>query len=196
MRSIYKKLQLRAIYQEPKNTTIANSTHKKYPYLLKNVPIVRVNQVWSTDITYIKLHKGFAYLSAIIDWYSRYVLGWSLDISMDAENCVELLENTINKYTKCEIFNTDQGSQYTSNIFTKCLTNNDIRISMDGRGRFVDNIWIERLWRTIKYECIYLNDFKNVSECRISLDKYFDFYNNSRPHQSINGLPPVKIYYK
>jgi putative transposase len=195
MRGIYDKLQIRAIYQEPKGT-VANKAHKKYPYLLKNVAIADVNHVWSTDITYIPYKNGFVYLSAIIDWYSRYVLGWSLDIDMEASNCVELLQNTLNIYDKCLIFNTDQGSQYTSNIFTDCLNSNQIAISMDGRGRWSDNIFIERLWRTVKYECVYLNDFASVSEIRDTLARYFIFYNSKRPHQSLGGRTPQMIYCK
>jgi putative transposase len=193
MRAIYNNLQIRAIYQEPK-ATVANSAHKKYPYLLKGIDITNPNHVWSTDITYIPYKNGFVYLSAIIDWYSRYVLGWSLDIDMEAGNCVELLQDTLSTYGKCQIFNTDQGSQYTSNIFTDCLKINFIDISMDGRGRWADNIFIERLWRTVKYECIYLNDFANVTEIRDALYKYFIFYNTKRPHQSLNGRTPQMIY--
>jgi len=193
MRCIYNKLQIRAIYQEPK-TTMSNPEHKKYPYLLRNLDINAVNQVWSTDITFVPLKQGFVYLSAIIDWYSRYVLSWSLDIDMEAIHCVDLLSDTINRYKKCEIFNTDQGSQYTSNIFTDCLLSNEIRISMDGRERWADNIFIERLWRTVKYEYLYLNDFTQVKECRQGLGDYFNFYNNKRPHQSLNGMPPAWIY--
>ncbi len=195
MRGLYNQLQIRAIYQEPKQT-VANIAHKKYPYLLRGTIINMVNHVWSTDITYIPFKTGFIYLSAIIDWYSRYVLCWSLDIDMEAGNCVELLQRALNSYDKCEIFNTDQGSQYTSSIFTECLHSNGVRISMDGRGRWADNIFIERLWRTVKYECIYLNDFLDVAEIRASLTKYFIFYNMKRPHQSLGGLPPAKIYYK
>ena len=195
MRAVYNKLQIRAIYQEPK-ATVANSAHKKYPYLLKNIDIVDVNHVWSTDITYIPYKNGFVYLSAIIDWFSRYILGWSLDIDMEAGNCVELLQNTLNTYGKCQIFNTDQGSQYTSNIFTDCLYSNAISISMDGRGRWADNIFIERLWRTVKYECVYLNDFGNISEIRDTLNRYFIFYNTQRPHQSLGGYTPQMIYCK
>jgi putative transposase len=193
MRNLYNKLQIRAIYQEPK-VTAHNPEHKKYPYLLRSLEVNKVNQVWSTDITYIPLKRGFVYLSAIIDWYSRYVLSWSLHIDMEAINCVELLKDTISEYGICEIFNTDQGSQYTSSIFTGCLLSNDIRISMDGRGRWADNIFIERLWRTVKYECIYLNDFALVEECRQILSKFFIFYNTKRPHQSLNGKPPVSVY--
>ena len=196
MRNFYNKLQIRAIYQEPK-TTITNPAHKKYPYLLRNMDINAINQVWSTDITYIPLKHGFAYLSAIIDWYSRYVLSWSLDIDMAAINCVNLLADTIAKYNcKPLIFNTDQGSQYTSNIFTDCVLNNGIKMSMDGRGRWADNIFIERLWRSTKYECIYLNDFNAVTECRQGLDSYYSFYNSKRPHQSLGGVPPSWIYFK
>jgi len=194
MRSLYDKLRIRAIYQEPK-TTISNKEHKKYPYLLNNVTINAINQVWSTDITYIPLKRGFIYLSAIIDWHSRYVLDWSLDTDMEAVNCVDLLSETLQKYQKPLIFNTDQGSQYTSTIFTDCLLNNDILISMDGRGRWADNIFIERLWRSVKYECIYLSDYESVNMCRQALTKYFDFYNNKRPHQGLAGFPPVQVYY-
>ncbi len=195
MRTLYDHLQIRAIYQEPKHT-VANNAHKKYPYLLKDVVISQTNQVWSTDITYIPFRNGFVYLSAIIDWYSRYVLGWSLDIDMEAGNCVELLQDTLNRYERCFIFNTDQGSQYTSNIFTDCLISNGIAISMDGRGRWADNVFIERLWRTVKYECIYLNDFMNINEIRSTLTKFFMFYNNKRPHQSLGGITPGQVYYK
>lgn len=193
MRTLYNKLQIRAIYQEPR-VTISNPAHKKYPYLLKGVDITRINQVWSTDITYIPINNGFAYLSAIIDWYSRYVLSWALHIDMEAINCVELLNDTINQYGTCEIFNTDQGSQYTSTIFTDCLLNNNMSISMDGRGRWADNIFIERLWRTVKYECIYLNNFDSVNECRKILTNFFIFYNTIRPHQSLGGKPPCYVY--
>lgn len=193
MRSLYDYLQIRAIYQEPKHT-VSNLAHKKYPYLLKNVAVNKVNQVWSTDITYIPFKTGFVYLSAIIDWFSRYVLSWSLDIDMEASNCAELLQGTLDTYGKCQIFNTDQGVQYTSNIFTGCLIDNDISISMDGRGRWMDNVFIERLWRTVKYECIYLNDFADIAEIRAILAKFFWFYNNKRPHQSLGGQPPASVY--
>jgi Transposase and inactivated derivatives len=195
MRTLYNKLQIRAIYQEPK-TTVSNPAHKKYPYLLRDVEIMGVNHVWSTDITYVPINNGFVYLSAIIDWYSRYVLSWALHIDMEAINCVELLVSTLEQYDKCAVFNTDQGSQYTSTIFTDCLLNNGIQISMDGRGRWADNIFIERLWRSVKYECIYLNDFKTVINCRQGLSKYFDFYNTKRPHQSLNGLTPATVYFR
>lgn len=195
LRGLYNQLQIRAIYQEPK-ATVSNPLHKKYPYLLRDVDVSRTNQVWSTDITYIPMKKGFIYLSAIIDWYSRYVLSWTLEIDMDAIHCVDLLSGTLDQYGKCEIFNTDQGSQYTSNIFTDCLRNNGVQISMDGRGRWADNIFIERLWRTVKYDCIYLNEFTLVSECRQILRDYFKFYNTKRPHHSLGGVPPAWIYYK
>jgi putative transposase len=196
MRNLYSKLQIRAIYQEPR-TTISNPEHKKYPYLLRDMEITAINQVWSTDITYIPLKYGFAYLSAIIDWYSRYVLSWSLDIDMEAINCVNLLADTLIKYNcKPLIFNTDQGSQYTSNIFTDCVLNNGIKMSMDGRGRWADNIFIERLWRSTKYECIYLNDFNTVGQCRQGIGSYYSFYNGKRPHQSLGGVPPAWIYFK
>lgn len=194
MRNLYNQLQIRAIYQEPK-VTVSNPAHKKYPYLLRNMDITTINQVWSTDITYIPLKRGFVYLSAIIDWYSRYVLSWSLEIDMEAIHCVDLLSSTFAQYGKCDIFNTDQGSQYTSNMFTDCLRSNGVKISMDGRGRWADNIFIERLWRTVKYDCIYLNEFAAVNECRNILRPYFEFYNTKRPHQSLGGVPPAWIYY-
>ena len=194
MRWVYKTLQIRAIYQEPK-TTVCNPAHKKYPYLLRDVAITHVNQVWSTDITYVRLNKGFVYLSAIIDWHSRYVLSWRLHIDMEASNCVELLSDTLSMYNHCEIFNTDQGSQYTSSVFTECLLNNNIQISMDGKGRWADNIWVERLWRSVKYECLYLRNFTTVLECIKILTEYFNFYNNKRPHQSLGGMTPSQVYY-
>lgn len=195
MRLLYNKLRIRAIYQEPRLIQI-DKENKVYPYLLNNIEINRVNQVWSTDITYIPLKNGFIYLSAIIDWFSRYILNWSLHIDMEAINCKELLQDTINMFGKCDIFNTDQGSQYTSKIFTDCLINNSIRISMDGRGRWADNVFIERLWRTIKYECVYLNDFNTIGEGRQILKDYFKFYNEKRPHQSLGGRSPKDVYCK
>jgi putative transposase len=193
IRRLYDILGICAIYQKPR-TTIINTENKVFPYLLRGVEVDRTDQVWSTDITYCQLKQGFAYLGAIIDWYSRRVLDWQLDISMEAELSVELLQRTINTHGSCEIFNTDQGSQYTSRIFTECVLDNNMKMSMDGRGRWADNVWIERLWRTVKYECLYLHEFATVKEMREILARFFLFYNTERPHQSLGGRTPEMVY--
>lgn len=194
MRTIYRYLGLEAIYQKP-NLSKPNKEHKIYPYLLKDVPITHNNHVWSTDITYIRLLKGFVYLVAIIDWHSRYVLDWELSISLESDFCIDVLSRVLNSYGHCGIFNTDQGSQFTSNAFTKLLLNHSIQISMDGVGRALDNIFVERLWRSVKYDCIYLQPLNTVDEAFCSIQKYFEFYNNKRPHQSLGGKTPAMIYY-
>jgi len=186
---------IQAIYPK-KKTTITNIEHVKYPYLLRGVEIKRVNQVWSMDITYIRLKKGFVYLTAIIDWHSRYVLSWRLSITMDKQFCLEALEEAIEKYGTPEIFNTDQGSQFTSKEFTEILKKNNIRISMDGKGRALDNIFIERLWRTVKYEDVYIKDYQTVSECKKGLKNFFERYNNKREHQSLDYQYPSEVYFK
>jgi len=183
---------LKAIY--PKcNLSKANKKHIKYPYLLKNKKIFYANQVWSSDITYIKLAKGFVYLTAIIDWHSRCVLSWRLSNSLENNFCIEALEEALKK-GKPEIFNTDQGTQYTSENFIRRLKEEGIKISMDGKGRALDNIFIERLWRSLKYEDIYLNEYKNPKELQKGLKKYFHFYNNYRLHQSLGYVTPEEIY--
>ena len=189
---LMRKMGIQSIAPKP-NTSKANPQNKVYPYLLRNFDVTMPNQVWCTDITYIPLASGFVYLTAVMDWYSRYVLSWELSITMDSEFCVSSLERALRCYRTPYIFNTDQGAQYTSHEFTDVLKNNYIKISMDGKGRAMDNIFIERLWRSVKYEEIYVNEFKSVAQLRKSLKKYFDFYNNERPHQSFDGQTPAEI---
>lgn len=191
---LMRKMGIQSIAPKP-NTSKAHPQHKIYPYLLNNFDVTRADQVWCTDLTYIRLAGGFVYLTAVMDWYSRYVLSWELSVTMDSEFCVSALERALRCHGKPYIFNTDQGSQYTSNEFTKVLKDKDIKISMDGKGRCLDNIFIERLWRSVKYEEIYVNEFQSVGQLRKSLKRYFDFYNNERPHQSFNGQTPAEIYY-
>ena len=176
------------------NTSRAAPAHKIHPYLLRGVPVVRPNQVWSTDITYIRLPHGFAYLVAIIDWYSRRVLGWRISNSMDAEFCVDCLEEALRTHGKPEIFNSDQGSQFTSDAFTGVLQREGIVISRDGRGRAFDNIFVERLWRNVKYEDVYLKGYATMGELMIGLAAYFDFYNGERPHQALGHKTPADVY--
>jgi putative transposase len=192
VRSIYEKLGLRAICPGP-HTSKPHPEHKVYPYLLKDVEIVARNQVWSTDITFLPLRKGFVYLMAIMDWFSRYVLDWDISISLEADFCIETLGRLLT-HKNCEIFNTDQGSQFTSNGFIGLLLAKGIKISMDGRGRAFDNIFVERLWRSVKYECIYLHEWETVREIKQGLIRYFDFYNNKRPHQGLGGVTPASVY--
>ena len=183
---------IQAIYPKPKLSS-KHSEHKIYPYLLKDKKISFPDQVWSTDITYIRMQGGFLYLAAIMDWFSRYVLAWRLSNTMDSYFCQEMLYEALLN-SRPVIFNSDQGSQFTSLKFTKILEDNDIAISMDGRGRFYDNIFIERLWRTVKYEDIYLRDYRTISDVHMGLDRFFKFYNNSRLHQSLRYKPPVEVY--
>jgi putative transposase len=176
------------------NTSKAHPEHKVYPYLLRGVPITRVNQVWSTDITYVRLAHGFAYLVAVIDWYSRKVLSWRISNSMEAVFCVDCLEDALRMYGKPEIFNSDQGSQFTSDAFTSVLKRDGIAISMDGRGRAFDNIFVERLWRSVKHEDIYLNGYRNMGELMLGLTAYMTFYNEKRMHQSLGYGTPSEVY--
>lgn len=175
-------------------TAVQHPGHKVYPYLLRGVPIVRPNHVWSTDITYIRLARGFAYLVAIIDWYSRRVLTWRISNSMDASFCVDCLEEALVGHGKPEIFNTDQGSQFTSVAFTDVLKDAGVDISMDGRGRALDNIFVERLWRNVKYEDVYLNGYTTMGDLHEGLTRYFAFYNGERPHQALNYRTPDAVY--
>lgn len=177
------------------HTSKPHPEHKIYPYLLKNIEITRPCQVFSTDITYIRLKHGFVYLIAIIDWYSRYVLDWQLSINMEADFCVETLERVL-AHSRCNIFNTDQGSQFTSKDFTDVLKAYQIGISMDGKGRWADNIFVERLWRSVKYECVYLQEWTSIVSVRDALKTYFQFYNDERPHQSLAGLTPSIVHGK
>ncbi|MEI6147375.1 MAG: IS3 family transposase [Methylococcales bacterium] len=188
----YEHLSLRSVAPGP-HTSKPHPEHKIYPYLLKDIEIVRPCQVFSTDITYIRLQRGFVYLIAVIDWYSRFVLDWQLSINMEADFCIETLERVLAQ-SSCDIFNTDQGAQFTSKGFTDVLNERDIRISMDGKGRWVDNVFVERLWRSVKYECIYLQEWENVVAVREALRKYFLFYNYRRPHQSLNNQTPASVH--
>jgi putative transposase len=176
------------------NTSKAHPEHKVYPYLLRGVPVARPNHVWSTDITYIRLARGFAYLVAVIDWYSRKVLSWRLSNSMDASFCVDCLEDALREHGKPEIFNSDQGSQFTSKAFTDVLKREGVDISMDGRGRALDNIFVERLWRNVKYEDVYLKGYANMAEVMVGLAQYFAFYNAERPHQALGYETPASVY--
>lgn len=188
-------LAIETLYPK-RNLSLANQQHKVYPYLLRGLDINRPNQVWSTDITYIPMAKGFVYLVAVMDWYSRKVLSWRVSTTMDTSFCIDALQEAIDQYGCPEIFNTDQGSQFTSEEFTSVLLNNDIAISMDGKGQWVDNVFIERLWRSVKYEEVYLNAYDCVTEARQSLDAYFNRFNRKRRHQGIGGVTPDMLYYQ
>jgi putative transposase len=181
-----------AVYPKPK-LSAPGEGHKIYPYLLSGVEVTRVNQVWSTDITYIRMAQGFVYLVAVMDWFSRYVLSWSLSLTMELDFCVEALKRALRR-GRPEIFNSDQGSQFTSEKFTGELQARQIAISMDGRGRCMDNIFIERLWRSLKYEEVYLKDYSSVTEARASLESYIRFYNQERLHQSLDYRTPAALY--
>lgn len=194
IRRLLRLMGLLAIYPK-RNLSIPNLENKKYPYLLRNLEIERCNQVWSSDITYIPMEKGFLYLVAIIDWYSRYVVSWRISNTMEVSFCLEALQEALKK-GKPEIFNTDQGSQFTSNYFTNCLSSNNIQISMDGKGRCLDNVFVERLWRSVKYEYVYLNSIKNGHELWHGLDKYFHFYNEKRFHQSLDYQTPAQVHWR
>ena len=183
---------LEAIYPKPR-TTLRNADHKIYPYLLRNLEITRPNQVWSTDITYIPMQSGFLYLTAVLDWYSRYVLSWRLSNSLDSTFCIEALEEAL-AGGEPEIFNTDQGVQFTSVAFTSCLASRGVAISMDGRGRALDNVFIERLWRTVKYEEVYLKDYEDAWQAETSLREYFEFYCHGRRHQALEKRTPAEVY--
>lgn len=185
------QLGLVAIY--PKKRKNLSDGIKKYPYLLKGVEILRPDQVWSADITYIPMRRGFLYLFAIIDLFSRYVVAWSLSSSMDADFCVDALKEALERATP-EIMNTDQGSQFTAIAFTHCLVNAGVKISMDGKGRVFDNIFVERLWRSVKYEEVYLREYVTPREAEKSLDGYFRFYNEERLHQALDYMPPARLY--
>ncbi|TDY15509.1 integrase-like protein [Paraburkholderia sp. BL6665CI2N2] len=176
------------------NTSVRHTQHKIYPYLLRGVEVKRPNQVWSTDITYIRLARGFAYLVAVIDWYSRKVLSWRISNSMDAGFCVDCLEDALSQYGKPEIFNSDQGSQFTSDAFTGVLKGAGVAISMDGRGRALDNIFVERLWRNVKHEDVYLKGYATMGELTVGLAQYFAYYNGERPHQSLGYQTPAAVY--
>ncbi len=192
---LMRQMGIEAIYPKPK-TSKRNPENKIYPYLLRKLKIDRLNQVWCADITYIPLARGFMYLVVVMDWYSRKVLSWKISNTIESAFCVEAVEEAIHRFGCPEIFNTDQGSQFTSEAFTSTLKNNGIRISMDGRGRFLDNIFIERLWWTLKYHDLYLRAFGNGIELRRGLQHWFKYYNQERFHQSLNDWTPDEIYFK
>jgi putative transposase len=189
---LMRRMGLEAIHPKP-NTSRPNPGHKVYPYLLRGLEIARPDQVWSTDITYIRLEKGFVYLAAIIDWHSRKVLSWRLSNSLDTAFCLDCLEDALSR-GKPGIFNTDQGCQFTSQEFTGRLEAAGIRISMDGRGRALDNVFVERLWRSVKYEEVYPNAYRTVSDALLGLTRYFSFYNMERPHQGLDYATPSEVY--
>ncbi len=193
IRRLMRLMGLEAIYPKP-NLSKPVKEHKIYPYLLRGVTIDRADQVWSTDITYIRLNRGFIYLVAIMDWFSRYVLSYAFSTTLDKDFCLEALRDALKVGTP-EIFNSDQGSQFTSDAFTGILQEARIAISMDGRGRALDNIFVERLWRNVKYERVYLHNYETVREAVRDIEGYFDFYNNERPHQSLNYQTPAEVYF-
>jgi len=192
VRRLMRVMRITAIYPHP-NTSKPSRGHKVYPYLLRGLTINRVNQAWAADITYIPMVRGFMYLVAIMDWYSRYVLAWRLSNTLDVDFCVDALEEALSKGTP-EIFNTDQGSQFTSDAFTGMLLQRDIQISMDGKGRYKDNIFVERLWRSLKYEEVYLKGYQRVPEARAGIGAYLRFYNEERPHQALGYRTPREVF--
>ena len=194
VRTLMDKMGIVALYRKP-NTSAAHPGHQVYPYLLRNLSIEEPNQVWASDISYIPMKRGFVYLVAILDWATRKVLAHRVSISMSVDFCLEALEEAIAKYGRPQIFNTDQGSQFTSEEFTQMLKDHDIKISMDGKGRWVDNVFVERLWRSVKYEHVYLHAYDSVGEARQQLASYFAFYNSQRPHSSLGGITPDTAYF-
>jgi putative transposase len=193
VRRLMRVMGLEAIYPKPR-LSANGPDHKVYPYLLKGVTVDRPDQAWATDITYVRLNHGFVYLIAILDWYSRYVVSWELSTTLDTGFCLEALRRAL-RISKPEIFNTDQGPQFTSVDFTGLLENEGIKVSMDGRGRVYDNIFVERLWRSVKYEEVYLHDYQTVPAARIHLSDYFEFYNNERPHETLGYRTPHEVYF-
>jgi putative transposase len=194
MTTLMRRMGIEAIYRRP-NTSKPTPGHKIYPYLLRGLKVKRPNQVWATDITYIPMARGFVYLVAVVDWFSRRVLSHRVSITMDTEFCVETLQEALAKYGKPEIFNTDQGSQFTSEAFTGVLKASEIAISMDGKGSWRDNVFVERIWKSVKYEEVYLHAYDSVGEARASLARYLDFYNNRRPHSSLDRHTPDEAYF-
>jgi putative transposase len=193
VRRLMAKIGLAPIYQRPQNT-VPYPEHRKYPYLLKDLVITRPDQIWCADVTYIPMRRGFLYLVAVMDWATRKVLSWKLSNTMEADFCIEALEEAMAKYGKPEIFNTDQGSQFTSPRFIEVLTGADIKVSMDGKGRWMDNVLIERLWRSLKYECVYIHAFETGSELRMGLTRWITYYNTDRPHTALGGATPNEAY--
>jgi putative transposase len=194
VKTLMQRMGIEALYRRPR-TTKPEPGHKIYPYLLRATAVTRPNQVWAMDITYIPMARGFVYLAVVLDWFSRRVLSWRLSITMEAAFCVATLEDALARHGKPDIFNTDQGSQFTSEAFTGVLASNDIAISMDGKAAWRDNVFVERLWRSVKYEEVYLKAYDNVSEARSSIGRYLDFYNGRRPHSSLDGTTPDQAYF-
>jgi putative transposase len=194
VKTLMKRMGIEALYRRPR-TTKPEPGHKIYPYLLRDMEITRPNQVWAMDITYIPMARGFAYLAVVLDWFSRRVLAWRLSITMEAAFCVETLEDALAQHGKPEIFNTDQGSQFTGAAFTGVLIENGIAISMDGKGAWRDNVFVERLWRSVKYEEVYLRAYDSVGDARTSIGRYLNFYNDRRPHSSLDGTTPDQAYF-
>ncbi len=194
VRNLMKRMGIEAIYRRP-NTSKPAPGHKIYPYLLRKITIDRPNQVWAMDITYIPMKRGYVYLAAVVDWYTRRVLAWRLSITLETAFCIETVKEAMTKHGKPAIFNTDQGSQFTSLAFIKMLKDADIQISMDGKGAWRDNVFVERLWRTIKYEEVYLKAYENVPEARREIGRYITFYNTKRPHSSLDGQTPDQAYF-
>jgi putative transposase len=192
--AMMRRMGLEALYRRP-NTSKPADGHKVYPYLLRGLPVERPNQVWAMDITYIPMARGFVYLAAVVDWFSRRVLAWRLSITLEVEFCRDAVEDALARYGRPEIFNTDQGSQFTSAAFTGLLLDNTIAISMDGRGSWRDNVFVERLWRSVKYEEVYLRAYDSVGDARASLGRYLDFYNRTRPHSSLAARTPDRAYF-
>ncbi len=192
--TLMKRMGIEALYRRP-NTSKPAPGHQVYPYLLRKLPVTRPNQVWAMDITYIPMARGFVYLAAVVDWFSRRVLAWRLSITLEAAFCIEAVEEALARYGRPEIFNTDQGSQFTSTAFTDVLLKNEIAISMDGKGAWRDNVFVERLWRSIKYEEVYLRAYDGVSEARSSIGRYLTFYNGRRPHSSLDRRTPDQAYF-
>jgi putative transposase len=193
--TLMKRIGIEAIYRRP-NTSKPAPGHKIYPYLLRGLKVDHPNQVWAMDITYIPMARGFVYLAAVVDWFSRRVLAWRLSITMEAAFCIEALEEALAKHGRPEIFNTDQGSQFTSADFTGVLLNAGIAISMDGKGAWRDNVFVERIWKSVKYEEVYLRAYGSVGEARASLGRYLDFYNRHRPHSSLDRRTPDEAYFE
>jgi len=194
VKTLMRRMGIEALYRRPR-TTKPEPGHKIYPYLLRGLEIVRANQVWAMDITYIPMAKGFVYLAVVLDWFSRRVLAWRVSITMEASFCIETLEDALAKHGKPDIFNTDQGSQFTCEAFTDVLHKHEIKISMDGKGAWRDNVFIERLWRTVKYEEVYLRAYDSVSDARASIGRYLDLYNRRRPHSSLDDMTPDQAYF-
>jgi putative transposase len=194
VRTLMQRMGIEAVYRRPR-TSIFAPGHKIFPYLLRDLTIERANQVWASDITYIPMARGFLYLTAVMDWFARRILAWRLSITLGVDFCIDALEEAVRLYGRPEIFNSDQGSQFTSDTFTHVLITNGIAISMDGKGSWRDNVFVERFWRTVKYEEVYLKAYESVAEARSSIGRYLEFYNGRRPHSALDPRTPDQAYY-